>query len=138
MTGSVHTYRDVYLSTMDRGRLLLAMYEGAIGFLKQATSAHEQDDIQRFSQCLRRGQDVIGELMSSLDHEPAPRLASMLERLYDFMLFQLTEANIRREPGSVRQVTAILARIYDAYRQVILNPTQEVREILSRSQGTVR
>lgn len=136
MTGNVHTYRDVYLSTMDRGRLLLAMYEGAIGFLKQATAAHEQEDIERFSHFLRRGQDVVGELMSSLDHTPAPRLAAMLDRLYDFMLFQLTEANVKRDPHAVRQVIAMLARIYDAYREVILNPSPEVQEALSRAGAT--
>jgi flagellar protein FliS len=136
MTGNVHTYRDVYLSTMDRGRLLLAMYEGAIGFLKQATVAHEQEDIERFSHFLRRGQDVVGELMSSLDHTPAPRLAAMLDRLYDFMLFQLTEANVKRDSQAVRQVIAMLARIYDAYREVILNPTAEVQEALSRPGAT--
>lgn len=135
MTGNLHTYRDVYLSTMDRGRLLLAMYEGAIGFLKQATLAHEQDDVERFSHFLRRGQDVIGELMSSLDHAPAPRLAQMLERLYDFMLFRLTEANVNRDARAVSRVTAMLARIYDAYREVIQRPSPEVQELLSRPAG---
>jgi flagellar protein FliS len=136
MTGNLQTYKDVYLSTMDRGRLLLAMYEGAIGFLKQATIAHEQDNIERFSHFLRRGQDVIGELMSSLDHTPAPRLAAMLDRLYDFMLFQLTEANMKRDPQGVRQVIAMLARVYDAYREVIQNPSPEVQEALARPSAT--
>jgi flagellar protein FliS len=131
MTGGPNTYRQMFLSTMDRGRLLLAMYEGGIGFLKQAVAAHEAGDLERFSHFLRRGQDVIGELMSSLDPRAEPRLAGMLERLYDFMLFQLTDANVTRETGPIRHVTQLLARLYDAYRGVILNPTPAVQEILA-------
>jgi len=131
MTGGLQTYRSVSFSTMDRGQLLLAIYEGGIGFLKQAVVAHERDDLERFSYFLRRGQDVISELMSSLDPRPAPQLAGRLERLYEFMLFQLSEANLTRKVGPLRQVTPLLARIYHAYRQVILNPTPEVRAILA-------
>jgi len=131
MAGGLQTYRQVSVSTMDRGQLLLAMYEGGIGFLKQAVAAHERYDIERFSYFLRRGQDVIGELMSSLDPTPAPQLAGRLERLYEFMLFQLSEANLTRAAGPVRQVTPLLARVYEAYRRVILNPTPEVRSILA-------
>ena len=131
MTGGLETYRAVSFSTMDRGQQLLAIYEGGIGFLKQAVTAHERHDLERFSYFLRRGQDVISELMSSLDPKPAPQLAGRLERLYEFMLFQLSEANLTRKAGPLRQVTPLLARVYDAYRQVILNPTPEVRAILA-------
>lgn len=132
MTSGLSAYSRVSYSTMDRGQLLLAMYEGGIGFLKQAVTAHESNDLERFSHFLRRGQDVIGELMSSLDPEPAPQLARRLERLYDFMLFQLSEANLTRKVAPLRQVTPLLARIYDAYRQVIFNPTPEVQAILAQ------
>jgi flagellar protein FliS len=131
MSGGLQAYRNISFSTMDRGQLLLSMYEGGIGFLKQAEQAHERDDLERFSYFLRRSQDVIGELMASLDPEPAPQLAGKLERLYDFMLFRLSEANLTRKVGPLRQVTPLLAQIYDAYRQVITNPTPEMQAILA-------
>ena len=134
MTG-VQAYRAVSVQTMDRGRLLLAMYEGGLGFLRQAVVAHEQGDLETFSRTLRRGQDIISELMASLNREPAPELVTMLEGVYDFMLFELSEANLMREAQRVQQVIRLLARIYDAYRQVITNPSADVQAILAGLPG---
>ncbi len=131
MAGHVNAYLAVSIAGMNRGALLLAMYEGALGFLRQAAAAHERGDLHGFARFLRRGQDVIAELVASIDPAPAPRLAALLERLYDFMLFQLTEANLTRDPAPVQDVTRLLARTYEAFRQVILQPTPEVQSILA-------
>jgi len=131
MQTGIEAYRKVAVSTMDRGTLLLALYEGAIGFLNQALAALEQGNFERFAHFLGRGTDIIGELMSSLDREAAPRLAGWLGRIYDFMLFELSDANLNRSAGPIRHVMRLLGRIYDSYRQVIINPSAEVREILA-------
>ena len=124
-------YMAASIAGMNRGTLLLAMYEGALGFLRQATAAHERDDLQRFSHFLRRGQDVLVELQATIDPAPAPELAARLERIYDFMLFQLSEANVHRDRNPVGDVIRLLARTYDAFRQVILHPTPEVQALLA-------
>lgn len=131
MAGALDAYRTASISAMNRGQLLLAMYEGALGFLKQAAAAHERGDLDRFSYSLRRAQDIIAELLSTLDPKPSPQLAARLESLYDFMLFQLTEANVDRTSAPVQHVIRLLARTYDAYRQIILNPSTEVQAILA-------
>lgn len=131
MAGPVSAYRAASISAMNRGQLLLAMYEGALGFLKQAAAAHERGDLHRFSYSLRRAQDIVAELLSTLDPKPAPQLAARLEGLYDFMLFQLTEANVHQASEPVHHVIRLLTRTYDAYRQIILNPSPEVQEILA-------
>ncbi len=115
---------------MDRGRLLLAMYEGALAFLGQAEAALGDGDVDRFVHCLGRAQGIISELMATIDRRPHPRLAAMLEQLYEFMLFQLTEANVLRDPTPIRHVSRLLGRTYEAYRQVILDPSPEVEAIL--------
>jgi flagellar protein FliS len=130
MAGQLDRYRAVWISGMDRGRLLLAMYEGALGFLHQAAAAMDEGDVDRFSHALSRAQSVISELMATIDRRPSPHLASMLERLYDFMLFQLAEANLARDAAPVRHVARLLGRIHDAYQQVIAHPTPEVEAIL--------
>ena len=132
---SVERGRLIHFGPEETGRNLLFAPEVAEGWFDISDYVPDVDPapglLERFSHYLRRGQDVIGELMSSLDHTPSPQLAVRLERLYEFMLFQLTEANHTRAAGPVRQVTPLLARVYDAFRHVILNPTPEVRSILA-------
>lgn len=120
-------YKAVQVTTTDRGRLLLMMYEGAIKFLRQAKAGLEEQDIAKFCRFLCKGQAIITELMNTLDHEKGGDIARDLDRLYDFMLFYLTEANLYRDTKRVEKVVELLNTIYSAYREIILErPTAEL------------
>jgi flagellar protein FliS len=126
---SAHSaYKSVQVTTTDRGRLLLMMYDGAIKFLKQAKSGLEENDITRFCRFLSKAQAIIAELMNTLDFEKGGSIARDLDRLYDFMLFYLTEANLYRDPERITKTIGLLDTIYSAYREVILNEKKEASE----------
>jgi flagellar protein FliS len=112
-------YQSVQVTTTDRGRLLLMMYEGAIKFLKQAKSGLETNDIAKFCRFLSKAQAIIAELMNTLDFEKGGTIARDLDRLYDFMLFYLTEANLYRDPKRISKVISLIDTIYSAYKEII-------------------
>ncbi len=112
-------YQSVQVTTTDRGRLLLMMYEGAIKFLKQSKMGLEENDIPKFCRFLSKGQAIIAELMNTLDFEKGGTIARDLDRLYDFMLFYLTEANLHRDAQRVSKVIGLLDIIYSAYKEII-------------------
>lgn len=113
------TYKNVQVTTTDRGRLLLMMYEGAIKFLKQSKMGLEENDIPKFCRFLSKSQAIIAELMNTLDFEKGGQIARDLDRLYDFMLFYLTEANLHRDGVRIQKVIELLDIIYGAYREII-------------------
>ena len=113
------TYQNVQITTTDRGRLLLMMYEGAIKFLKQSKAGLEEKDIAKFCRFLSKGQAIIAELMNTLDFEKGGTIARDLDRLYDFMLFYLSEANLNRDGERVARVISLIEIIYSAYREII-------------------
>lgn len=113
------TYQTVQVTTTDRGRLLLMMYEGALKFLKQSKAGLEGNDIPKFCRFLSKSQAIIAELMNTLDFEKGGNIARDLDRLYDFMLFYLTEANLYRDPKRVQKVIDLLDVIYQAYKVII-------------------
>jgi flagellar protein FliS len=114
-----NTYQTVQITTTDRGRLLLMMYEGGIKFLKQAKVGLEEKDIAKFCRFLGKGQAIVAELMNTLDYEKGGTIAHDLERLYDFMLFYLSEANLYRDGERVAHVIKLLETIYSAFKEVI-------------------
>jgi flagellar protein FliS len=113
------TYQNVQITTTDRGRLLLMMYEGAIKFLKQSKAGLEEKDIAKFCRFLSKGQAIIAELMNTLDFEKGGTIARDLDRLYDFMLFYLSEANLYRDGERVTRVINLIEIIYSAYKEII-------------------
>lgn len=113
------TYQSVQITTTDRGRLLLMMYEGAIKFLKQSKVGLETNDMTKFCRFLSKAQAIIAELMNTLDFEKGGTIARDLDRLYDFMLFYLTEANLYRDPKRITRVIGLIETIYSAYKEII-------------------
>jgi flagellar protein FliS len=108
-----------FASTLERGRVLLALYEGALGFLGHASAALSRQDMERFLQYLERSEQIIRELWSTLDYEQSRSLASMLARLYEFMIFQLGEVRRTRDGALIADVRKRLGEIYAAYRQAV-------------------
>jgi flagellar protein FliS len=111
--------QDAQGGLVERGQVLLALYEGAIGFLRHAVVAHERGDGERFNHYVGRAEKVVHELSVTLDREQGGELATMLEQLYEYMQFRLQEASRTGAVEPLADVTSQLGRIYDSYRQVI-------------------
>lgn len=123
-----NAYQTVQVTTTDRGRLLLMMYEGAIKFLRQSKAGLDANDIAKFCRFLSKAQAIIAELMNTLDFEKGGDIARDLDRLYDFMLFYLTEANLHRDGKRIVKVIGLLDTIYSAYKEIIEGQKQDAEE----------
>ncbi len=118
---TVHHYQQAQFQTVDRGQLLLMMFDGGERFLAQAEQKLSGGDVPGFLHALGRGQAVIAELLSTLDHQRGGEIARNLERLYRFMLTHLLEANMAKSGRHVGQVRRLLGIIGGAYREVLRN-----------------
>lgn len=112
-------YSTVHVSTVDRGRLLLMLFDGCLKFLKHAKAGLEAKDLSKFGKYLSKSQAIISELMLTLDFQKGGNIAKDLDRLYDFMLYYLTEANLEKNPAKVQKVIELLDVIAQAYKDVI-------------------
>lgn len=121
-------YSSVKFSTADRGRLLMMMYDGALNFLRQAEQGIESGDISRFSRFLSKAQAVIAELQNTLDFEKGGDIAKDLDRLYDFMLFYLLEANVEKNAAKIGKVYTLLDKVAGAYRDILARPDLDLSE----------
>ena len=110
---------------VDRERLLLLVFEGGTKFLRLTREALAAGDVRRFAENLARAQAIIAELQGTLDHAAGGTIARDLTRLYDFMLFHLTEANAQQSLRHVDEVLRVYAIIADAYRTILARPAAE-------------
>ena len=97
-------YRQQSVLTASPGQLVVMLYDGALRFLLQASTAHARRRPR--SPCdakLRRAEAIIDELHSSLDKERGGEIASRLEGIYVFCKRHLIEARIERDAGDDRQ-----------------------------------
>ena len=122
-------YTTVQISTVDRGRLLLMMYDGALKFLNHARDGLIGRDIPKFARFLSKSQAIIAELMHTLDFEKGGQIAKDLDRLYDFMLYYLTEANLQKDPEKVQRVINLMEIIAGAYREIVEDKDGKYRDV---------
>lgn len=103
--------------------LIVMLYDHAIRNLSKAVDALDMvddlDRLQALNNHLLRAQDFIAELACSVDVERGGEMAGQLNRLYEFMLRQLTDANTehRREP--MEAVLNMLRELRDAWGQAL-------------------
>ncbi len=116
---SAQRYQQTQVTTADRGRLLILMFDGGLKFLAQARIGLDVGDVERFAHNLSRAQAIIAELLHTLDHRAGGKIAADLERLYQFMLEHLLEANRRKSVRHVEQVAHLLDIIAGAFREIL-------------------
>jgi len=118
-------YTQAQVTSVDRERLLLLVFDGGLKFLRLAREALAAGDMARFGQHVERAQAIIGELLGTLDHKAGGRIAGDLARLYEFMLFHLTEATAQNSVRHVDDVLGVFGTIADGFRQVLARPAQD-------------
>lgn len=110
-------YQQSSVNTATPGELTLMLYNGAIKFLKQAKLAIDKKNLEEANNKICRVQDIIAELMSSLDMEI--EISKNLYSLYDFMNNRLIQANIQKEIKLLDEVEGLLVEMRDTWKEVI-------------------
>lgn len=98
-----HQYQKTQVTTVDSGKLVVLLYEGAIKFLRKSQEGIAEKDIEERHNNLMRALDIIDELNNSLNFSQGGEIARSLRTLYDFMRGHLTSANIKND-GLVKSV----------------------------------
>lgn len=112
-------YQKVRVETADRGALVLMLYEGALRFLGRGRKSLQNRDLEGAHKNLLRSQDIIAELMASLDLEKGGEIAAGLFRLYDYMYRLLLEANLKKDPQPLEQVEMMLSELRDTWKEIL-------------------
>lgn len=111
----LNKYRQTSVTTASRGQVLLMLYEGCIKFCKMAIDATKARNLADKGTYILKVQDIINELSITLNHEQGGEVAKELERLYNYMVDQLTEANIKNDHKPLEIVLKLLETLYEGW-----------------------
>ncbi|RKY01241.1 flagellar export chaperone FliS [Candidatus Poribacteria bacterium] len=125
-------YREIQIDTADPGTLILMLYDGAIhelNVLKELLKAPKLDR-EEFSKHMTKARDIIIELMASLnfDHPEARPIASNLWRIYEYMVWRLMMADLKKDEGMIDEVLKLLTTLRDAWEQIVNRATEQQGE----------
>lgn len=108
-------YRQTSVTTASRGQVLLMLYEGCMKFCRLAIDATNKKDLAEKGKYILKIQDILNELSVTLDHNAGGNISRELERLYNYMIEQITEANIKNDPKPLEVVLKLLETLYQGW-----------------------
>lgn len=111
-------YQETAVSTQNRGRLIVMLYDGAIRFLKQALIDLDNKDYAAKGKNILKAMDIIFELNTVLDMEKGGQISQNLRALYNFMHRHLSEANLKKDPHRIREVIGLLEELNQSWRTI--------------------
>jgi flagellar protein FliS len=117
-------YRQLSVQTASRERLLLMVYDGLLNALAAARTALEAGDTVQAHTQLIKAQTIIREgLWGVLD--PQYDISKSLASLYEYCIRRLIEANVKKDPGPVDEVTRYMRSLRDAFAEAAVRARQE-------------
>jgi len=111
-------YKQTTVTTQNKGRLIVMLYDGAIKFLRQAIRDLEVNDYEAKGRNIGKAQDIIIELNTVLDMDAGGEVAQNLRGLYNFMNRHLSQANVKRDPQMLREVISLLEELNQSWRAI--------------------
>lgn len=110
-------YQQQSVMTATPGELTLMLYNGCIKFIKQARMAVENKEIEKASYAILRAQDIIQELMITLNKDY--EISNNLYILYDYIYQRLVDANISKDIASLNEALELIKDLRDTWIEVI-------------------
>lgn len=113
------TYRRIQLETASSAELILQLYDGLVRNLRAAQLGMDAGDREQTHLVLVRAQDIVLELMTSLNPEVESDLPQQLAALYEYLHYRLVRANTAQDRAAVQEVLDHTLRLREAWAQAV-------------------
>ena len=119
------------MQTASPGKLVLMLFDGCLRFTTAAKRAFEEEEFTKRNEDVNnnliRAQNIVTELQSSLDMSVPGELPGTLYRLYDYVMHQLQQANLKKEPDTIDEAEKVISELRDAWSEMLAqNPENEI------------
>jgi flagellar protein FliS len=130
-------YTQTKIKTAGQGQLIIMLYDGAVKNLDyaldllrlNAEKKHDPANIEMISKALIKAQEIVTELMVSLDFEKGGEIARNLFSLYTWFNKELLEANIANDSARISGVRKMIGDLRMAWVEIIAKTSANEKKI---------
>jgi flagellar protein FliS len=134
---ALSAYRQTRIKTASQGQLIIMLYDGGIGSLDHALELlrgkHEfkknPSKIEETGKAILKAQEIITELMVSLDFENGGEIAESLFALYTWFNKELLEAHVVMDEARIMGVRDSLIEIRKSWAEIASKTTPNRQDI---------
>lgn len=113
LTSAYDQYKQQSIVTLTPGEMIVKLYDEAIKRCNFSVKYLDDKDYEAANVCLKKAQDIVSYLNSSLDKNYS--LSAELSPLYEYIKNQLITANIKKDTQPINDVLPLLKELRDAF-----------------------
>jgi flagellar protein FliS len=119
MNAYLNRYQQNQVATASREQILIMLYDGAIRFTRQAVFAIGNGDTSGKVTGIQKAMAIVTEFRNTLDHQVGGDIAANLDALYDYMIRNLLQANMKNEVKPLEEVVGLLTDLRETWMEAI-------------------
>ncbi len=108
-------YLRAKVETATPTQLVVMLYDGAVRFCSLALEAMELHQFEDQNTNIKRAEDIVCELMGSLNQEAGGEVAANLLRIYTYLYEQLVQSNLNDDVEALKRVLAHLDALRESW-----------------------
>jgi flagellar protein FliS len=133
-TNQLSAYRETRVKTAGQGQLIIMLYDEAVKHLDRglellnlnAKGKRDPGRIEKINKAVLKAQEIITELMASLDFDQGGEIARNLFSLYSWFNQELLEANVKQDLRRITIVRNMVNELRGAWNEVVSRTSTEI------------
>ena len=111
MSAYTQTKTHSGIESASPAQLITMLLDGALERIAQAHGHMERGEVGKQGELIGKVIDIVASLDSYLDHDTGADVSATLESLYDYMVRQLYQANLRSDVSVLQEVASLLTEV---------------------------
>ncbi len=111
-------YKSAEVGTLNQRDLLIKLYEGSIRFMTQARTAIYNEEWEMATTSSSKARRIFMELLSTLNFEQGAEIAEQLKSIYIFIISELTDAVVSRDPERIQKLEPVVQTLLDGWKEI--------------------
>jgi flagellar secretion chaperone FliS len=116
-TNAYNVYKNNSINYASKDKLLIMLLDGAVNFSKIARQAIVDREITKAHDNIIKTQNIFYELMNTLDVSQGGEWAKSLMKVYDFIVYRLVDANMKKDLEIMNEVIPLIEDIRDTWTE---------------------
>jgi hypothetical protein len=117
-------YKNTSIKTASQGTLILMLYDEGIKKIEATIRLVDVEklapsSIEKINNNIIKTQEIITELMASLNTEKGGQIANNLMAIYSFFYQQLLQANIKKDVTILKDILNMMKDLRSAWQDVV-------------------
>ena len=120
----ITAYKEMSVKTASQGSLILMLYDEGIKRIEASiellnVESLPPSSIEKINNNILKAQEVVTELMASINVEKGGEIASNLTAIYSYFYQQLLQANIKKDLALLKDILFMMKDLRSAWKEAI-------------------